>query len=794
MTFRSMWLCGLAALTLSTATACGTTGGSADAGDDTTPSADANGNDNGDDNGDGGIPLDDTGTTTGSGSGAGLDEFCSPSTPCAEGLVCQLVNPLEGTCVVDPTAGTDTTAGTGDDTTTTTGDDDDTTTTTDGNPTGDSCLGTGATCLDGTTRQFCDTDGVTLKSEDCSATAGSRCIGGQCTQCEPGAAQCKDAVTSQVCDQFGQAFTKSPCAAKQACNASSGRCEDSACTPNESKCIDAANASVCAADGSQEVTTKCSDLGANYECAQGKCLDPCGIAEANENYTGCSFWPVVLPNTVDAVPFHDDYAVVVSNSDPTRTANVSVEDVDGAVGLPVAVAPGEVKVIKLPWNAVEITKSTGTLPDATDGASSLTPTAYHLVSDLPVAAYQFNPLNFKIGSAFSYSNDASLLLPEHVFDKTHLAMSYAHAKVQTSANPVRYIVAPAFVTLVASGDGETNVTLNVRGRIATGGPIANVAKTGDTVTFKMKQFDVVQLVTANADAATTCVASVPSNSYVSVCVAPDSELTGTVVRTDKPIAMFGGSDCTQAPYNYSACDHIEEQIPGFTRWGYKYVASRSVPLGNGKSVDTFRIVAGVNGTTLTFQPPVPNPASASGATISSVKVNAGDVLEFRSSGSPDAFTVASQDDKHPFLLAMVTPSQYSGGISGGIFGGGPLSAVGDPSLIVLPPAEQYRKDYLFLVPNTIKDDYAIIYREFGTASKLDNVTQTASFTRITGTTYEYARIKITDGAHKLECDKPCGLIVFGLDEFVSYGYTGGLDLKVINTSGPDLPGGGGIGG
>ena len=39
----------------------------------------------------------------------------------------------------------------------------------------------------------------------------------------------------------------------------------------------------------------------------------------------------------------------------------------------------------------------------------------------------------------------------------------------------------------------------------------------------------------------------------------------------------------------------------------------------------------------------------------------------------------------------------------------------------------------------------------------------------------------TPGPHTITSTEPAGVILYGYDQVVSYGYTGGLDLSVINT-------------
>jgi hypothetical protein len=142
---------------------------------------------------------------------------------------------------------------------------------------------------------------------------------------------------------------------------------------------------------------------------------------AAKSYVGCDYWPTVVPNLVKNL---FDYAVVVSNVG-TEDAHVVVTGPNG-VNTTVAVAGGSLSKIFLPW--VPALKGPALIPLS---ASVLAKGgAYHLVSDRPVVVYQFNPLEFRATGGepgkdwskcqkldftapdcYSYSNDASLLLP-----------------------------------------------------------------------------------------------------------------------------------------------------------------------------------------------------------------------------------------------------------------------------------------------------------------------------------------------------------------------------------------------
>ncbi|PFX22514.1 Fibroblast growth factor receptor 1 [Stylophora pistillata] len=65
----------------------------------------------------------------------------------------------------------------------------------------------------------------------------------------------------------------------------------------------------------------------------------------------------------------------------------------------------------------------------------------------------------------------------------------------------------------------------------------------------------------------------------------DQDLTGTIIRSTKPIAVFTGNDCTMVPENQLPCNHLVEQIPPVSLWGKVFVTNPT-PWG-----DEFHVVA-----------------------------------------------------------------------------------------------------------------------------------------------------------------------------------------------------------
>jgi hypothetical protein len=176
--------------------------------------------------------------------------------------------------------------------------------------------------------------------------------------------------------------------------------------------------------------------------------DPTTCAEAAEGHTyvGCEFWPTVTDNVVRPI---FDFAAVVANTGSVD-AHVVVSRSNGAT-LDVTVPAGGLKKIFLPW--VEALKSLSWQNGAADnGCPTWVKTstveakggAYKLESDIPVAVYQFNAIEyagqggiegkswascdtkncFGQEDCFSYTNDASLLLPSTAMTGTYRIAGY----------------------------------------------------------------------------------------------------------------------------------------------------------------------------------------------------------------------------------------------------------------------------------------------------------------------------------------------------------------------------------
>ncbi|MCS6898781.1 MAG: hypothetical protein RMJ98_03545, partial [Myxococcales bacterium] len=165
---------------------------------------------------------------------------------------------------------------------------------------------------------------------------------------------------------------------------------------------------------------------------QGGDPNTCEGAAALKSYVGCDYWPTVVANAAWDI---FDYAVIVANAGDA-SAEIKVTRGNQLVAT-ATVAPNSLEKIYLPW----VNELKGGQADNCGSPPALTKTvgvvsgAYHLVSSRPVTVYQFNALQYKGAGGppgkswascpgnttcpsalqplgcFSFSNDASLLLP-----------------------------------------------------------------------------------------------------------------------------------------------------------------------------------------------------------------------------------------------------------------------------------------------------------------------------------------------------------------------------------------------
>jgi hypothetical protein len=458
----------------------------------------------------------------------------------------------------------------------------------------------------------------------------------------------------------------------------------------------------------------------------------CVAAAAAHSYMGCEYWPVTLNNIVDQGDGMGDpgFTFAVSIANP-QTVDVRVEITGGGLTAPrrFTIAAGATHTEALPW----------VWRLSLAGASSVVPGgAYHVVSDAPVVAYQFSPLEYDRVTptgvrVFSYSNDASLLLPAHVLTRDYLGISW----------PTDSGGGAGLLTIAATSPGATTVDVRLAGAIRSDPTGIPPAAAGSMVTFTLNQGDVLQLL---------------SDRHTGDCAGAD--LTGSVVHASRPVAAFGGHEGAFVPCGRPWADHLEEQLIPVDAWGTRYVVSALRERG-ATETSVIRIVSAHAGNRLTFDGigyPTECPATLA----------AGAFCEFTTAAD---FVVSGSE---PLAVAQYMVGQdVIAGTSGG-----------DPAMVLEVPTFQFRDSYHIFVPATYVTNFLTIVHPRGTPPDLDGV-PIAAGAPVGACGFAVARMTVTAGAHRL-AGRSFGIKVSGVAPYTSYLYPGGLDIAPNGSSPRDF--------
>lgn len=496
--------------------------------------------------------------------------------------------------------------------------------------------------------------------------------------------------------------------------------DETLCSPGEVWC-DEGWIAECSADGLSWIhLTFCPDQG--LVCAAGECVDisaQCAEAINERSYVGCEYWAVTLANGVDHERF--SFAVALAN-DSDDVANVEITD-GIIVGASYAVPPNDMIVVQdLDWMLALKEPWSGEEGEEQWATRHLDHGAYRIVSDRPISAYQFSPLRYESGNAYSYTNDASLLLPVHVYRDEYLVISRQPTQM-TDCSGTPHSGNPGLFAVVGVEGGETTVEI-----------------TTDAYTMASDTY------------------SMCGELGLCCCDPPgEYDLTGTrieVLSGPSP-AVFGGTLCSFVPYNKFACDHLEHQLFPLETWGRHHICAHNITQDPAEPT-VWRIVSGSDGNSITFTPSsVHNP----------VTLDKGEYIEFESLGD---FEVEGED--RLAVAQFLVGQNYTGDES--------PPTEGDPAMALVVPVEQLRNEYTFLTPPSYLRNYLTVIHRQGSLPGFDGEQINGDTVEITD---EWARtnFEIDEGIHRIDSVEPFGIMVYGVGAYTSYLYAGGLDLRTL---------------
>jgi hypothetical protein len=584
---------------------------------------------------------------------------------------------------------------------------------------------------------FC-LDGACAKSGDCAA--------GKVLGC--------DGLTNQiVCSTDGKATIAQKCPGKQQCAA--GQCRDVACTPYIPECTGKSTFHTCKPDGSGWDAG--SDCKSGAYCLGGSCVSLCETNLKIASNVGCEYWSVDLDNDPSKPPLGGNpdgltpemvpHSVVISNPgifDAKLTFTVQASCADGSVCQPskttctakstVCATPVTPYPLSFPDTVVPAGQTREfKMPVMNVDGSSISRKAIHVQSTQPVVAFQFNPFD----AEGAFSNDGSLLLPQNTLGKLYFGVALGSTP---DIPQFPTLSQHGFVTVVAASAGTTTVQVT-----PTADTIANpkagfaALKAGQTATFTLQPFDVLNLESA----------------------AGKTDLTGTRIQADKPVAVFAGhentdvtDDIKKGDENFPTCctEHLEEQLMPVETWGNVALCVKSKPRGYDR--DEWIVVAGEAGVTLHTVPKIPELDGKTLATAgASLRVQTDESFQLQATGKIEVVQ---------FLMGQ----------------GQTEEKIGDPTMMLVPPQKQYRNDYVIQTAAGFTKNWLTVVRPVGVAVQLDgNAIPSGQFQAFGDGTWEYAYALVQTGTHHLESAQAFGLMAYGYGGVTAYGYPGGMNLQ-----------------
>ncbi len=493
------------------------------------------------------------------------------------------------------------------------------------------------------------------------------------------------------------------------------------CTPGEVRCGDATALERCAPTGKQWIlepcpsSTACVPCGED-NCTQDRCVGPCDSVDELPSSAGCSF---IANRQLHATDIFDD-GLIVANPNSSAVATVQFYSTpEGSnqeiLNEEIVLNPLESHVFLLSTNFVQ-------------GDSSMYRTGgtHRVQSDVPVVAYHHAPFGLASG------NDSSLLLPESSLRNEYVVYSYGPNLGPRNGEPSYFEV----VALENFTNLEWFPPVDTAGN---GLPIPFVAA-GEQGALKMNRFDTVRIA-----------ASANFQETLSL-----RDVSGTVVRADKPIWVTSGAACARVPtrdvavYPTGHCDPLQEMPIPLEYWGSTYVGIAS-PL-RGSETHWWRLYAGKDGVEIVTDPP------QTGGPI--VLEKRGDFAELEvASGQSVVFRSSN---------GVFMPVQY---LQGKRFNAGATpepeessAPNGDPSMYQMIPTEQFLSRYVFVTAVNFPFNYVQVIRSAGGPPvELDGEPlDEAEYQSVAE--FEVATFEISEGPHLIESDDEFGIIQVGYSQ------------------------------
>ncbi len=241
-----------------------------------------------------------------------------------------------------------------------------------------------------------------------------------------------------------------------------------------------------------------------------------------------------------------------------------------------------------------------------------------------------------------------------------------------------------------------------------------------------------------------------------------ADLTGTLITSSEPVAVFSGNSITYIGTQNQILDHTMEQLPPVSTWGTDFIF---FPTPNTDLGGVIKIVASQPSTTVQVY---------TSTVLQRSLVRPGDFIEVEF--KRDEYSRVSS--QNPVLVVHFS-------LSGG-------SVPSEPAMTVIPPREQYLPSYQLAVPNVqtgLFQNYLFLTTRFTEVPNLliDNVRVDATAWIPVASTSDgtaVKRVSVPSGFHSVRSSNNAlvGVYQYGyVDSGCAYEYSAGQCLDVINS-------------
>ena len=237
-----------------------------------------------------------------------------------------------------------------------------------------------------------------------------------------------------------------------------------------------------------------------------------------------------------------------------------------------------------------------------------------------------------------------------------------------------------------------------------------------------------------------------------------SDLTGTLIQSTKPIAVFSGHNGAYIPIPDKGYNHLVEQLPPLAAWGRHYYVGTFL----GRTKSTVRVVAAEDDTKV----------FANGQQVAMLAAG-----EYYENGGVIANTQITGDKR-------ILVAQYAHGFENA------GDSVGDPMMILLTPTQQFLKKYRFATPTRGQWHHyvnIVVPADAVESMRLDGRPMEAQVFKPFGESrYMIAQVEVPYGTHTLEGRENFGFYSYGFgygdDSYDAYGNMVGqsfLELREV---------------